>query len=331
MISGVAVYEAVDGGQDFVFRDINKAGLKMGYYTLEDLLGKRLSEVYPGVGSMGLLNILRKVYESGEPGHLPPSLYEDSKVRLWRENYVYKLPSDELVAVFIDKTAEIEHKENLNHSREELRRLTGHIQDLREEEKKKIAMEIHDELGQKFAALKMNVSVLQTKLKGNNALYQKTRDIQKLMNESMESMRRIMKELRPGLLDDLGLIEALKALVKDSQSVSGIAFEMQFPATLPVMSDGYELTLFRIVQEAITNILRHSRASKASLCIEETKDHLLITISDNGKGIRSSEVNNPDSFGISGMRERIEFIGGELRITGGKNGTKVRIKVRLGD
>lgn len=331
MISGVAVYKAVDGGMDFEFTDINKAGLGMGYYTLDELIGKRLSQVYPGVESMGLLRVLREVYTTGNPLLLPAALYEDSKIRIWRENYIYKLPGGEMVAVFIDKTAEMENAVILNKSREELRKLTGHIQNLREEEKKKIAMEIHDELGQKFAALKMNVSVLQKKLKDNAELLQRANDFQNLLQESLVSMRRIMRELRPGLLDDFGLAEALKLLVKDNQGRSGISFRTQFPPALPAMSKEFELTLYRVIQEAVTNIIRHSGANKAGLLMNMLKNRLIITVSDNGIGIGAAALSNTDSFGITGMRERIESIGGELRITGGPKGTRVVFEVVIND
>ncbi len=128
--SGVAIYEAVDGGEDFVFRDINPAGTRIGGIKREDHLGRRVSEVYPAVREMGFLEVLQQVWHTGTPRRFPVSLYEDGRISIWVENYVFRLPSGELVAVFEDRTKQKVAEARLIESEKKYRLLVENQTDL---------------------------------------------------------------------------------------------------------------------------------------------------------------------------------------------------------
>jgi PAS domain S-box-containing protein len=129
MSSGVAVYEAVDNGQDFVFKDFNNAGQKIDKILKKDVLGKRVTEIYPGIKAMGLLDVFQSVWSSGKAEHHPAVIYKDKRITGWRENYVYKLPGGEIVAVYDDTTEQMQARENLQKERNLLRTLIDHIPD----------------------------------------------------------------------------------------------------------------------------------------------------------------------------------------------------------
>jgi PAS domain S-box-containing protein len=129
MSSGVAIYEAVDDGQDFVFKDFNTAGQKMDKVHKKDVLGKRVTQVFPGVKEMGLLDVFQRVWLSGKAEHHPITIYKDGRITGWRENYVYKLPSGEIVAVYDDITEQMQARENLQKEQNLLRTLIDHIPD----------------------------------------------------------------------------------------------------------------------------------------------------------------------------------------------------------
>ena len=122
MSSGVAIYEAVNDGEDFVFKDFNRAAEQIDGFKKEDLVGRRVLEAFPGIRAFGLFDIMQAVWKSGEPEYHPTAHYEDNRVQGWRENYVYKLPSGELVAVYDDVTARKEAEESLRKSYDQLRR-----------------------------------------------------------------------------------------------------------------------------------------------------------------------------------------------------------------
>ncbi len=129
MSSGVAVYEAVDNGQDFVFKDFNKAGQKIDKIRKKDVLGKRVTDVFPGIKEMGLREVLQRVWLSGKAEHHPFTVYKDGRITGWRENYVYKLPGGEIVAVYDNVTEQIQASENLQKERNLLRTLIDNIPD----------------------------------------------------------------------------------------------------------------------------------------------------------------------------------------------------------
>ncbi|MFN7929611.1 MAG: histidine kinase [Blastocatellia bacterium] len=224
-------------------------------------------------------------------------------------------------------------EEQLEQSFEQLRALAAHLQSVREEERGRIAREIHDELGQSLTGLKFDLSWLNHRLKQNDlealaACQNKVRTMVELIDSTIQLGRRIATELRPGILDDLGLVDALEWQAQEFQERTGIVCEfISLPDQLQL--DEYRTTsLFRIFQEALTNIARHAQADQVSIDFSQQPDELRLQIKDNGRGITAEEIRNARSFGLLGMQERAWGFGGEVQVHGAPGqGTVVTVHV----
>jgi PAS domain S-box-containing protein len=209
------------------------------------------------------------------------------------------------------KTAE------LSRSYQDIRQLASHLQDVREEERASIAREIHDELGQQLTGLKMDLSwiVKRKAVQDDIEAKQKAVIILNLLDTAVKTVRKIATDLRPSILDDLGLIAAIDWQSKEFGRRSGISTE--FTSTMPEFgySSGIAIGLFRICQESLTNVARHAEASKIRISLEKhDKDKILLKIEDNGKGFEVRQIGDKKTLGLLGMRERTLMMGGEFRI-----------------
>jgi len=220
----------------------------------------------------------------------------------------------------------------LKNSREQLRALSAHLQSVREQERTSIAREIHDELGQALTGLKMDLSWLQKNLgQERKVLSKKLRTMSKLMDETVQTGRRISAELRPGALDDLGLAAAIEWQLQEFQTRTGIRCKLnsEVGEELDLGPDG-STAMFRIFQETLTNVARHAHASRVAVTLTQPEGSLLLRVRDNGRGITSTEIAHPQSFGLIGMQERIHLLAGEISIEGAPGkGTMVTVKVPL--
>jgi signal transduction histidine kinase len=216
-------------------------------------------------------------------------------------------------------------------SREELRNLSHHLQAVREEERTAVAREVHDELGQLLTVLKMDISWLGGKLpEEHHHLVKKTREMAKHIDETIKTVQKISAELRPGILDDLGLMAAIEWQAQEFQKRTGIICEFHGTPECDNLDRSRSTALFRIFQETLTNVYRHAEATRAWLTLTESDNELIATVTDNGKGITKKQTTNPKSLGFIGMRERVRFFGGEVtinRIPDG--GTTVQVIIPL--
>jgi signal transduction histidine kinase len=228
-------------------------------------------------------------------------------------------------------SAQKETEEELRSSREELRDLSQHLQDVREEERTAVAREVHDELGQLLTALKLDVAWLGGKLpKGELLLTRKTREMTRHIDETIKTVQRISTELRPGILDDLGLTAAIEWQAQEFQKRTGIVCEVRGSFDDCTLDRGRSTALFRIVQETLTNISRHAEASRAGITLAVEDVRLVATVTDNGKGITRKKINDSKSLGLIGMRERVRFFGGEVDFNSlPEGGTVVRVTIPL--
>ena len=212
--------------------------------------------------------------------------------------------------------AQKETEEELRNSHEQLRNLSRHLQAVREEERTIIAREIHDELGQSLTALKMDVSWLGNNFSaGLEALKEKIAVMLKYIDETIKTVQRISAELRPGILDDLGCMAAIEWLAQELQKRTEICCEVSSTFDCDTLDRCRATALFRIVQEALTNICRHAEATQARVSLEASGNTLTVSITDNGKGISETSISDPDSLGLIGMRERARQFGGEVNMT----------------
>ncbi len=240
-----------------------------------------------------------------------------------------RLVERRIVITYEDITQKKRAEKELKRSREQLRNLSLHLQSVREKESARIAREIHDELGQSLTALQMDVSWLGGQLPENCIhLREKTTRMEGLVNSTIDSVHRIISELRPILLDDLGLTAAIEWQAEEFESRTGIVCDIYADCRDNLISTDLATTLFRIFQEALTNITRHAGASKVMVRLTRNGKAICLDIADNGKGITRNQIDNSRSFGIIGMRERVNLMGGSVSITGKRNqGTRVTIAI----
>lgn len=234
-----------------------------------------------------------------------------------------------------DLTEEIHERkkaqEELHTTTEKLRELTIRLQSIREEENSAVAREIHDELGQALTAIKIDVAWLGKKYSNNSTLVEGLMNISNTIDDTIKSVRKISTRLRPRLLDELGLIPAIQWQVKDFQKRTGIECSMNLPEEEMPLDKSVSSPLFRIFQEAMTNIARHSKATKVDLDMTvDTNNNLNISVKDNGIGLPGDYLNKDHSLGIIGMMERANSIKGSLEIKQNiPKGTEVSVKVPL--
>jgi PAS domain S-box-containing protein len=249
------------------------------------------------------------------------------------QDFTFMQEINRSAALFLDNTrllegvqatnAELEQRvqartTELRESQSQLRLLTARLHATREDERRRIAREVHDVIGQLLTSLKMEAGRLDLKLnEAGSPLTTHTRSMIDMLDSAFNSVRQIATDLRPTLLDDLGLIAAMEWQVGDFQAHSGIT--SRFDSTLesaPIGSDAM-IAVFRVLQEALTNVARHAGATRVDVTVEEDhRGRLVLRIHDNGRGINADELQHSQSLGLMGMRERIQLLGGEFAIAG---------------
>ena len=212
----------------------------------------------------------------------------------------------------LQKHAEAELRE----SRDRLRELSAALQSIREEEKSRIARELHDELGQQLTALKMDIAAIAEELlPEQTAAAHRAEDMKRLIATTMRSVRQLATDLRPVMLDNLGLAPTLEWLTQDFARRSGIAVELVMPDEELGASGDAATAVFRIVQEALTNVARHAKAQQVTVEVLRQSGHVRVRVRDDGAGYTAGH-RAERSFGVLGMRERAEVLGGSFRIVG---------------
>lgn len=220
-------------------------------------------------------------------------------------------------------------EERLHQSHEQLRSLFLHLQHVREEERIRIAREVHDELGQSYTGLKLQLTWLAGRLpKEMKLLRAKIHEMAEGIDEAIHAVRRIATELRPGLLDTAGLPAALEWQTNVFQKQTGIRCRVKLALRDGTMDQKLNTAFFRIFQETLTNIIRHANATKVEVRFVESAEHYILEVKDNGRGISESEILNTKSMGLIGMSERAALLGGEVRLRGAPGkGTTVTVRI----
>jgi PAS domain S-box-containing protein len=310
---------------------VNSAGLKLSQYSEEELANLT-------------------IYDLADPEELKtnPFKFEDMKSelgarserRLKRKDGSIvdieinaKFLSDGRFLAFIRNITERKKAENeLNSSYKAIRKLTSHLQNAREEERTHIAREIHDELGQQLTVLKMDVSWLIKKIKNleNTQLNDKAIEIVSMLNDTVNTVRRISSDLRPVLLDDLGLAAAIEWHLQEFGKRSGIKTEFLTLESTIEIPRATATGLFRIYQESITNIARHAEATEVMVELFIEDKVITMAITDNGKGFDVTSIGKKKTLGVLGMQERTVMMGGTFRIRRNlQKGMKVEVHVPI--
>lgn len=242
-----------------------------------------------------------------------------------------KLQEKRIVITYDDITENKRAEEELVQSRQQLRNLSIHLQSVREKESSRIAREIHDELGQSLTALQMDVAWLGNQLPAQfTLLKEKMQRMERLADATIDSVHRIITELRPILLDDLGLTAAIEWQAQEFQNRSGIECDVHVDCRELSLEKDLETALFRIFQETLTNVARHARATTVRVRLTQEENELRLEVIDNGKGITRTQVKDSRSFGIIGIRERANLWNGHVRISGKRGkGTTVTILIPI--
>lgn len=292
---------------------------KMHGYSVDELIGKKIGTLAPPELSQSL-NIEKMKMSKTKKRESVNIRKDGNSFPVYLTSDIVTNASNDpigMVTICEDITDRKKAENELKTSREQLRNLTNSLQSAREEERKKIAREIHDELGQSLTALKIDLSLMKKKLpEDETALHNRTEQMTDIVNLTLQTVKRIAKELRPEILEELGLEAATKRYIKEFSSRSIIKCDYTIVGSCDNTSKDVSLVIFRIIQEATTNIVRHSEAKRARIYLECKENSLLLKISDDGKGINETDISDLMSIGLIGMNERILSVGGHFAIRG---------------
>jgi len=241
---------------------------------------------------------------------------------------------DDAPAIYVglnDITERKRIEQELFESREQLREVSAYMEAIREQERKRIAMEIHDELGQLLTALKMDVSLLKMRLRCDPDAVKKTDDMRELVEKTIWMVRNVSNHLRPAALN-FGIVSALEWLVEDFGRRNGIPCQLRINGREPVLSDAHATAVFRIAQASLTNVARHAGASRVDVTLTGSATALDLHVSDDGCGFNHEAIHKGYSYGMLGMSERARLIGGSLLIDSTPGmGTTVSVHIPLED
>jgi PAS domain S-box-containing protein len=316
---------------DFSIIDVNNAACNLYGYTREEFLQMSVKDMRPEEDIRLFVEKISEPHTSG--AHL--GIWRHKKkdgtiihVEIIGSDIIYQGRQVRL-ALANNITEKLAAEEKLKQSYEEIRLLTKHLQNIREEERTSIAREIHDELGQQLTVLKMDVAWIGKKFtNADHSINEKLESLMTMLDVTIKTVRRISSELRPSILDDLGLMAAMEWHLKEFEKRSGIKTQFSKPAKEMPLQDAVKTSLFRIFQESLTNVVRHSAASNLIVNLSQQNDHILLYIEDNGIGFNKEKVGQKRTLGILGMKERSAMIGGKYEITSAEGkGTIVTVIV----
>jgi signal transduction histidine kinase len=206
--------------------------------------------------------------------------------------------------------------EQVRAGRERLQQLSRHLVEIQENERKYIARELHDETSQSLTSLKMGLQVIEKTAAGHPKLMEQVASLKELADETLESLHHLAVNLRPASLDHLGLVDALTGLIESTRQRSGVAahFKSMGQTQDASLTEEMESSIYRIVQESLTNVVRHANAQHVDVILEWQSDKIMIIVEDDGVGIDMQKVRETGHLGLIGMQERAEMLGGKLLV-----------------
>jgi len=246
-------------------------------------------------------------------------------------SHLARVFNDMAAALELREVRDQEAKEALRRSRKQLRDLASYLQDVREQERTRIAREIHDDFGQSLTILKMDLSWLKKHIVQDHPQVQSKIDSMfKVIDASLQTLHTVSSELRPVILDDFGLESAIEWQAEEFQNRTGVQCRVDSSVVDLDLTKEKSTAVFRIFQETLTNIMRHSGATEVDVRLEMNEDTLILEVADNGRGITEAEIDNSRSFGLLGIRERLYPWNGQVDFIGHPNkGTRVIVRVPI--
>lgn len=314
---------------DLKYIDVNEAAIAAYGYSREEYLNMTAFQLRPD-HELNRFSIATKNFHNGYQGVWTHRKKNGELIQV--EIYIQKmvhLGVPCFVSLAIDITEKLKAEKELNNAYEELRRLAAHLQDIREEERSTIAREIHDDLGQQLAGLKMSISMVDRKISNEDEIIkERIRNVVALTDSTIQSARRISARLHPTILDTLGLTDALRWLCEEfgKNSPAKILFytnmdKEEIPANT-------SLAIYRICQESLTNISRYAKADTVSVSLELEDDKVKLEIKDDGCGFDPEKIKTRRSLGLVNMKERTIMMNGELNINSSPgNGTEIIVTI----
>lgn len=320
-------YQSLDLDAKIV--DVNDIWLETLGYKLEEVIGKGFWEFLKKENKERFIYYYSKLLTKGEIHDIEfKMLRKDGElIDISFDGRIGKTDAglfDKAYCLWRDISLMKKAQAALQESEEKFRALTNYLQTAIETDRALLAREIHDEFGQLLTGLKMDLAWCKRNKTDNSKILDRFEAMNELIDEAIKISRRLTSELRPGLLDDLGLIPAMEWYSGEFRHRSDIDCQLYCPENEPAMSSTIKTTVYRIFQESLTNIARHSQATEATISLNFEEDFLILEIYDNGRGITLNEINNNHSLGLLGMQERARQKGGEVKISGNSNqGTRV--------
>lgn len=345
LVEGVEDYAIYFMDPQGVVATWNAGARRIKGYTAKEIIGQNFSRFYtPEDIKRGLpAKVLQTAREEGHYTGEGWRLRKDGS-RFWSSVVVTALRDDAGNVIGFSKiTRDMterkilmdrvqQHAEELEKAQQSLRRLSGQLLQVQDDERRRLARELHDGAGQLLAALNMNLESLQEAIKGQIAPVQNQRlgESIRLANQVIKETRTLSYLLHPPLLDEAGLRDALHWFIGGFIERSGIQTELEISPKVARLPRALEIAIFRIIQESLTNIHRHSGSVKASIRLALEGNQISLTIGDQGKGMPSESIledpqtNRKLGVGIAGMRERVLQLGGQFEVTAGNPGTVIK-------
>ena len=315
------------------FIEVNEVACRRLGYTKEEFLQLSPSAI---VSQKSIIEFNLRTEQLLKDGHVIYDIVHRAKdrklipVEVNSHLFIYN-DKPTVLSIARDITERKQAEEKLKRTSKLLRELATHLQSIREEERTMIAQEIHDELGQVLTALKIQVSLLANKLdKNQQPLKEKINSLSDMIDASVESVQKISSKLRPGILDELGLIAAIEWQTEEFEKMTNIKCSLVLPGEELLLEKNKSTAIFRIFQEALTNIARHAKATQASISLLQHQSIIYLEIQDNGRGITQEQEKDFNSLGIHGMKERAMVFNGQVYVEGitGK-GTIVKVEIPI--
>jgi len=318
MSSGVAVYEPVENGRDFVFKNLNRAGERIDRVKKEAVVGKKVTEMFPGVEQFGLLDVFRRVYKTGKPEHHPVTLYKDDRYSAWFDNYIYKLPSGEIVAVHDDVTENKQAEEEVLNKSAQLRALASRLSSIEEEERRHIAEGIHDSVLQPLVFLDVTLGTLLNVAK-DNKMRESFKQMRTILVELVDICRAFTYDLSSPTLNELGLEIAIEEWLGDEiKDKHKIAVEFRAETQTNDLDHSMITFLFKSVKELLINVVKHAQANKVKVSIARKYNNIILCVEDDGCGFDyDSHIlkhGKLSGFGLFNIREQLTYLGGNFNV-----------------
>jgi PAS domain S-box-containing protein len=310
-------------------QEINYCGARLLGKERSKLIGSHFG-IFVSKNTLSVFNAFFENLFKGEASEICEVMIEtqDNKSKYVHIEGMVDGNNNQCLLNLIDITERKWAEDELKSSLEQLHLLTQHIEKVREDERVAISRELHDDLGQALTAVKIDLTIIRKNISDSEVVL-KINKVAALVGETIKTVQRITSQLRPEIIDDLGLKAAIEWYTKEFSQRIGVKIFLDIDST-PTISPKASLVIFRIIQESLTNIARHAKATRVDISLLITDEDIRLRILDNGIGITSSEINSKKSFGIMSMKERAASLGGTFEISSGNGGgTEILLIIQI--